>query len=164
MDEFEAKKTGAKYALKSIAIGVLLFYLIPTIIFLLGNFSLKSLLWVTELDVYNWLFILNWIFFFFLFAFIFGRKAGFEILIKKKDYEKIGMKYGVLTLICASFSGCLLGFFWEGFDNIGTGDDPFNDYFFKPIFWLTIFGILPSILVGRWFGKKIKLKTKIKDE
>ena len=118
MDELKAKNIGVKYAIKSIAIGILIFYLIPTILFLLSDFSLKSFFWVTELDSYNWLFILNWILFFFLFAFIYGRKAGFEILIKKKDYEKVGMKYGFLTLVCASFLGCILGFFSEGVDNI----------------------------------------------
>ncbi len=164
MNESKARNIGAEYAIKSILIGILLFYLIPAIIFLIGDFRFKSLFWVIDLDFYNWLFIFNWVFFFFVFAVIYGRSAGFEILIQKKDYEKTGMKYGILTLITASFFGCFLGFFWEGFDNIGTGDDPFNDYFFKPLFWLSLFGIIPSILVGRWLGKKIKLSTKNTNE
>ena len=33
-----------------------------------------------------------------------------------------------------------------------------NAYIFKPMFWILLFGIIPSILTGRWLGKKIKSK------
>jgi hypothetical protein len=158
MEKEFAKKIGAIYAFKSIAFGISIFYLVPLLLFILGGEGFYSIIWFTELNFYNWLFILNWIFFFFLFAFFFGQKAGIDILIKGKDCEKTGLKYGFLTLISASFFGCFLGFAWEGIDNIGTNDNPFEDYFFKPMFWILIFGIIPSLLVGRWLGKKIKSK------
>lgn len=156
MTEKKAKYIRVKYALKSILIALIIFYFVPTIIFLIGNLNVKHFVWFLDLDFYNWVFILNWILFFIFFAYIFGRKVGFEIIIKNSNYIKTGMKYGFLTLLFSLFFGCFLGFFWEGIDNIGTNDNPFEDYFFKPMFWILIFGALPSILVGRWLGKKIK--------
>jgi undecaprenyl pyrophosphate phosphatase UppP len=34
--------------------------------------------------------------------------------------------------------------------------DSFEDYIFKPFFWITLIGFLPAILVGILFGKWIK--------
>jgi hypothetical protein len=34
--------------------------------------------------------------------------------------------------------------------------DSFEDYIFKPFFWIMIIGIIPAILVGRKFGKWVK--------
>jgi hypothetical protein len=158
MDEKVAKKIGIKYGIKSIIIGLIIFYFIPLIFLLLSGEGLKSIIWLNELDLYSLLFILNWVFLFFLFAFIFGMKAGKEILTKKRDYEKVGMKYGFLTLLFASFFGCLPGLITEGMNGFTLKSYGINAYIFKPMFWILLFGIIPSILTGRWLGKKIKSK------
>ncbi len=44
----------------------------------------------------------------------------------------------------------------EGIDNIGTQGNPFFDYIFKPMYSVLIFGLLPVLLVGIWFGRQIK--------
>jgi hypothetical protein len=67
-----------------------------------------------------------------------------------------GIKYGLLTLLLGTLIGSTVGFIEEGIDNIGTQDDPFYDYYFKPLYWVTTFGIIPVILVGLWFGRQIK--------
>ena len=57
-------------------------------------------------------------------------------------------KYGFLTLFVTIFLVSWVGFFQEGLDSIGTIDDPFFDYIFKPMFWFLLIGSIPSILVG----------------
>jgi hypothetical protein len=93
-------------------------------------------------------------------AYLSGRLAAVEILIKNKDYSLTGIKYGLLTLWTATIIGSSVGFLQEGLDNIGTADNPFEDYYYKPFFWVTIFGIIPAILVGQWFGRQIKKQGK----
>lgn len=158
MKEKVAKRIGMKYGMKSIIIGIVFSYCILFIFFLFSGEGLKSIIWFNKLDSYSLLFILNWIFLFFLFAFIFGVKASKEILIQKRDYEKVGMKYGVLTLILASLLGCLPGLISEGMDGFTFKSYGINAYVFKPMFWIIFFGIIPAVLIGKWFGKKIKSK------
>lgn len=95
--------------------------------------------------------------FFYGMGYFFGKKAGIEILVKKRNYILTGIKYGILTLITATFLTSLIGFFQEGIDNIGGFSNPFYDYIFKPMYWILMYGILPAIVIGILFGLTIKL-------
>jgi hypothetical protein len=150
-----AEKIGIKLALKSVTIGILIAYLIPTLL-VIGD-GISAVLWIFEISY--WINIVIGILIFYVCGFFFGKKAGIEILIKKKDYQKVGAKYGFLTLIVTAILSSWIVFFQEGIDSIGTIDNPFEDYIFKPMFWILLFGFLPSILVGMLFGKWIKNKT-----
>lgn len=154
MDKKTAKIIGRKRAFESVTIGVVIFYVIGVLLF--SNEGLRSLLWLQYLDLYNWIFIANWIITFYVLAIFVGNYAGKEILSRKKNHLIVGVKSGVLILCFAAVFGCLLGFITEGIENIGSGDNPFVDYFMKPIFWIVIFGLVPSILVGLFFGWRIK--------
>lgn len=154
MDKKTAKSIGRKRAFESVSIGVALFYVIG--VFLFSQEGLRSLLWLRYLDLYNWVFIANWILTFYILAIFVGNYAGKEILIRNKNTLIVGVKSGVVILCLAAVFGCLLGFITEGIENIGTNDNPFVDYFMKPIFWIVIFGFIPSIIVGIFFGWRIK--------
>ena len=147
-----AENIGIIVALKSVTIGIIIAYLIPTLL-VIGD-GIKATLWIFEIDY--WINIVIGILIFYACGYFFGKKAGNEILIKKKDYQQVGAKYGFLTLLVTIFSVSWIGFFQEGVDSIGTNDDPFYDYIFKPMFWVLLFGLIPSILVGLLFGKWIK--------
>ncbi len=147
-----AEKIGVKVALKSVTIGILIAYLIPTLL-VIGD-GIKAALWIFEINY--WINIVIGILIFYVCGYFFGKKAGNEILIKKKDHQQVGAKYGFLTLLLTVFLTSWIGFFQERFDSIGTNDNPFYDYIFKPMFWFLLFGIVPSILVGLLFGKRIK--------
>ena len=147
MTEIEAKKIGSKQGLLSVGIGLLIAQLIMTL------FS-SNFLWFTSAS-----FKLNLaigIIIMLLSGHLFGQLAGIAILIKKRNYILTGFSYGMAVLMTTAFLSSWVGFFQEGFDNIGTNDNPFEDYIFKPIFWIFLFGLLPSFLVGIWFGKQIK--------
>jgi uncharacterized membrane protein len=45
----------------------------------------------------------------------------------------------------------------EGNRSIGAQENPFWDYILKPFFWVTLFGIIPSIFVGLMLGFLLKL-------
>ena len=89
-------------------------------------------------------------------AYFFGQLAGFEILIKHRNYLLTGIKYAVLTLITGTLIGSSVGFLQEGIKDIGGFANPFYDYYFKPLYWVTMFGIIPAIIVGLLFGRQIK--------
>ena len=154
MNLSSAKKIGKKEAFKSVTIGVILFYVIG--VFLFSTDGLRSLLWMSYLDLYNWIFVLNWIVTFYFLAIFVGNFAGKKILIENKNSFLIGMLSGFIILFFGAILGCFLGFLTEGISNIGSNDNPFNDYFFKPIFWIVLFGLIPSLLVGLLFGYRIK--------
>ena len=82
-----AKNIGIKKALQSATIGMLLAFLF---MMLLAGGSLE---WMVEWNY--WINIIIGIGIFYGLAYWFGKNAGYEILIKKKNYEKVGMKYEI---------------------------------------------------------------------
>jgi len=150
-----AENIGIKLALKSVTIGIIIAYLIPTLL-VIGD-GISAALWIFKINY--WINIVIGVLIFYVCGYFFGKRAGYEILIMKKDHQKVGAKYGFLTLLVTTFLTSWIGFFQEGIDNIGTIDEPFYDYIFKPMFWVILFGIIPSILLGLLFGKWIKKKA-----
>tara|TARA_R110000868_G_scaffold261995_1_gene520368 strand:+ start:5929 stop:6516 length:588 start_codon:yes stop_codon:yes gene_type:complete len=143
-----AKNIGIKKALQSATIGILIAFLF---MMLLAGGNPQ---WMTEWNY--WINIIIGIGIFYGLAYWFGKNAGYEILIKKKDSDKVGAKYGFLTLIITAFLVGWTGFMQEGMEPYDTFWDSFEDYIFKPFFWITVIGFLPAILVGILFGKWIK--------
>lgn len=143
-----AKKIGIKKGLQSATIGILIAFLFMALI------AGGNLLWLTE-----WSYVVNVIIgigIFYGLAYLFGKNAGYEILIKKKYYEKVGIKYGILSLIITAFLVGWTGFIQEGMEPYDTFWNSFEDYIFKPFIWIMIIGIIPAILVGKKFGKWVK--------
>ena len=92
----------------------------------------------------------------------YGQLAGKLILIKNWNYILTGFLIALAVILTTAFLASWTGFIQEGIDNIGTNDDPFFDYIFKPMYWVTLFGLIPALLVGIWFGGQIKKEGKIK--
>lgn len=156
-----AQQIGSRIAVKSALIGVATAYLIMATLIGLDE-GISGILWILEVDY--WPNLLLGTFGLTLMGSIFGRIAGTEIIERKKDYSWVGIKYGFITLITGTIIGSTMGFLQEGLDNIGTHDNPFEDYYFKPLFWVLIFGSIPVVFVGLWFGSQIKKKWKIRNE
>ena len=146
-----AKNIGIKRAIQSATIGLSIAFLFMTL--LAGG----SLLWMADWNY--WINIIIGIVIFYGLAYLFGKNAGYEILIKKKDSDKVGAKYGFLTLIITAFLVGWTGFVQEGMEPYDTFWDSFEDYIFKPFFWIMVIGILPALLIGMLFGKWIKKAT-----
>ena len=155
MDAKTAKKIGRRIAIKSGLIGLCIAYLLFALVNLTSDSDYtEALFWIVDVEFKFNLFVgavglLTM-------AYFFQQFAGFEILIKHRNYLLTGIKYGVLTLITGTLIGSSVGFLQEGLKDIGGFANPFYDYYFKPIYWVTMFGIIPSILLGLLFGRQIK--------
>jgi hypothetical protein len=86
-----------------------------------------------------------------------------ENLINKKELNKIfvGILGLLLILLIAIILGSTVGFLEEGLVNINSYykiTDALFDYYFKPLFWVMLFGIIPTIVTGMFLGYFIKIK------
>ena len=151
-----SRDIGSRIAWKAILIGLIVGYLIFSIFFLLIGGGLKSFVVLFQVDYFPN--ILVGVLGLTLIGILCGRLAGYEILAKKKNETLVGIKYAFVTLITGTVIGCCVGFFQEGIHNLNTDDNPFEDYFYKPIFWIVLFGLVPALFIGTWFGKQIKKK------
>lgn len=153
MTEIEAKKIGSRQGLISVGIGLLIAQLIMTWISS-DNGIFQGFFWFTTFS-YN-LNLLIGAFIMLLSGHIFGQLAGRAILIKKRNYILTGFLCGMAILMTTAFLSSWTGFFQEGISKVGTDDNPFADYIYKPVFWIFFFGLVPVFLVGIWFGRQIK--------
>ena len=152
----EAKKIGSRQGLISVGLGLLSAQLIMTLLIAPTEGIIESFTWLTDIN-----YLINLIvgaLAMMLSGHLYGQLAGKEIIIKKRDQTWVGFKYGMLTLWTGTFIGSLIGFFDEGFHKIGMHDEPFFDYLFTPLFWVTLFGVIPVLIVEFWFGRQIKRK------
>jgi hypothetical protein len=147
MNAVRARATGRVQATKAVSGGLGLAYLIMSglsgSLSWMGHFGYWSNLVVAAILMYCC-------------AYFYGGRAGTAILLHKRDAGWIGTLYGFLTLLTVAFLASWVGFLQEGIGKVGTADDPFVDYIAKPLFWATLVGFLPAVLVGLWFGNSIK--------
>jgi cell shape-determining protein MreD len=95
----------------------------------------------------------------FIAGYFIGKKT--EILINEKKWNSIlvGIVALILILLIGILFGSSVGFLQEGLNHIdreGQLSDSLFDYYIKPLFWIMLFGIIPTIIVGGIMGWKIK--------
>jgi hypothetical protein len=149
-----AKQIGQRVAIKLGLVGLSIAYLLFAAIMFSWDLNFKNaFFWIADVGFKLHLFVgaLGLL----ITAYFFGQLAGVEILIKGRNYLLTGIKYSILTLITSILIGSSVGFLQEGIKNM-DGFDAIYDYYFKPLFWVTMFGILPAIIVGLFFGRQIK--------
>lgn len=169
-----AKNIGSTLALKSVSIGLIIAYIIMIPLSSNGQDSLvDGLFWI--LDWMRSEFAMHFIIgiaAFYACGYYFGGRAGIDILIKQRNYQWAGPLYGLLTLFTTVFIASLTGFVQGVIHDLHYLDslseirfdlfyDNFFDYTFKPFFWFSLFGFIPVILVGLWFGWSINSKGEI---
>lgn len=154
----EARKIGSRQGLISVGLGLLIAQLIMTLMITTDEGFIKAFFWFTNIDY--WLNIFIGAFIMLACGHFYGQLAGKLILIKKWNSVLTGFLIGLAVLLTTTFFASWTGFIQEGIDKIGTNDDPFFDYIFKPMYWVTMFGLIPALIVGAWFGRRIKNKGK----
>ncbi|KAA9035818.1 hypothetical protein FW778_19875 [Ginsengibacter hankyongi] len=143
------KKIGYRQAFKAITVGLVIAYIIMAL--MAGPF------WLFQVDFAPTI----------LFAAIIIYIAGYffggltSIWISKQSRLAIlfGIIGGFLIVWTATFFGSLIGFMKEGLPNNSEISEPIHDYIYKPLGLVTIFGMLPIIIVGIWFGLSIRKKV-----
>ena len=175
MNPKTAKNIGSTLALKSVSIGLVIAYIIMLPLCSGGYDSFgHQLLWIVDWIQSEFLpHTIIGIIAFNTCGYFFGRRAGSDILVKHRNYIWSGSIWGLLTLLCTIFLASLTGFFigikhslhyLQTIEDMKHSDfiyDNLINYIFKPMFWFLIFGFLPAILVGLWFGWRIKRKGEL---
>ena len=155
MEPKTAKDIGQQLAVKSALKGLFIAYvLFAWITYSWDKNLMKCICWIFYVEF--WYHLLIGAFGLIAMAYFFGRLAGIEILIKGRNEFITGIKHGFIILLTGTIMGSSVGFFQEGIDDIGGFGNPFFDYYFKPLYWVFIFGLIPVILLGAWFGGNIK--------
>lgn len=146
----EAMKIGSRQGLISVGLGLVIAQLIMTLLVSTGEGFIKAFFWFTDTGYF--INILIGLIIMFVCGYFYGQLAGKLILIRKWNYGVTGSLIGLAVLWTTIFLASWTGFFQEGIDDIGTQAKPFYDYIFKPMLWVTLFGFIPAIIVGIWFG------------
>ena len=154
-----AIRIGRTEAFKSVTVGLLIAQVIMMLLSSERGF-IGAFLWFSDLSyqLYN---LVIAIVAMYLSAYVFGGMAGISIIIWRWNYLWTGFLYGLLILVCATFLAGWTGFFQEMLDDFSSNGSPFFDYIIKPLFWVTVTGFLPVLVVGFWFGSRIYKKGRI---
>ena len=94
-----------------------------------------------------------------------GRKAGVDILVRKRNWALEGLLVAgcclILPALVGSGTALAYDYLWHwkiGFSDVWTYSRDIEDYFFKPLEWLAIFGVVPAIVLGILCGRFTKNK------
>ncbi len=90
--------------------------------------------------------------------------SGYYIAIKmqnlicqrKWNSILVGMVGLMVILICGVFGGSTVGFVEEGLMNNDSVYEAVVDYYYKPFFWILLFGFIPTFIAGGLLGGQIK--------
>lgn len=156
----EAKRIGSRQGLISAGVGLLIAQFIMVLMFSIDKEPIEAFLWFTDFE-YS-LNIVIGVTIMFICGYFYGQLGGKLILIKSWNYIVTGVVIGLAVLLSTTFLASWTGFIQEGIDNTGPLDNPFFDYIIKPMYWVTMFGVIPALLIGVWFGFQVKRKGKIK--
>lgn len=102
--------------------------------------------------------------------FFVGKIVGdnlWKLKLRKRKYKIIhGIIAIFIVLIFGVLIGSCVGFIQEGLPNIIKNQkfyklsDEIYDYFFKPLYWILLFGFIPTLLSGIFLGVAIKRLSK----
>lgn len=92
----------------------------------------------------------------FISGYYIGNKMQSLICQRKWNSILVGMFGLMIILICGVFGGSTIGFFEEGLANGDSVYDAIVDYYYKPFFWILIFGFIPTFIAGGILGGQIK--------
>jgi len=92
----------------------------------------------------------------FVSSYYIGIKMQNLICEKKWNSILIGMLGLMLILILGVFGGSTVGFVEEGLMRGNNVYDAIVDYYYKPFFWILLFGFIPTLISGGILGGIIK--------
>ena len=153
MTKTEATKIGGRKGLISSAVGIVAAYLIMAMMTGIGGRGM-DLGWIADAGMQ-----LNMVLGALIMlanGYLWAQMAGIAILINKKNHLVAGILCGVAALMTTACLSGLPGFLIEGMPWKYSIKEGFESYVVKPFIWITIFGIVPAVVVGVWMGWRIK--------
>ena len=88
-----------------------------------------------------------------------GNMMESQINLKNRNALFIGFIGLLSILLIGILTGSSVGFLQEGVTSLSSYykiSDAVFDYYVKPLFWIILFGIIPTIVTGMILGKLIK--------
>ncbi|MBC3541977.1 hypothetical protein ACFSC6_08965 [Rufibacter sediminis] len=154
----QARRQGSTYALRvtlvtEVVLAVLFFTL------LLSVTSSAQMFW----DIVTYLGTVNLAIFVFsslLFAFLVGRKAGVNILIRKKKSTWVGVFSGLKVVLFSTLICVLAALFLQATTGALEKGWLLN-YIMKPFAWMGLLCLVPVTIAGLWYGYKLKSKQEL---
>lgn len=140
------KKIGYSQAFKAITIGLVIAYIIFGLMaepFWLFQFDYAPTILFGAIMIY-------------IAGYFLGGLTGICISKHSRLAILFGIIGGLFIVWTGTFFGSLIGFVKEGLANNSVISESIRDYIYKPMALVTIFGMLPIIIVGIWFGLSIK--------
>ena len=92
-------------------------------------------------------------------SYYFGRLMNKLICNKRWNSIVVGIIGMLLVLLTGTIGGSTVGFIEEGIISNNSLCDSIFDYYYKPLYWIFLFGSIPTIISGAILGFVIKLKT-----
>ena len=145
-DPATIKRIGYRQAFKATTAGLMIAYLIMAL--MAGPF------WLFQVDYAKSIIFATVIIY--IAGYYFGGLTACWIIKEKRPAIIFGITGGFLIVWSATFIGSLVGLEQQGLSNKTEIGQSFHDYVFKPMAVVTMFGFLPIVLVGRWFGLSVK--------
>jgi hypothetical protein len=160
MDKRKAKHLGSKFGIRSVTAGLIMAQVIMSVFFYnKSDGIIKAILWFTEKDY--WLNLLAGIAILYLCGYFYGQASGKQVLINHKNYNLVGFKFAMFTLVTSTVISCCINFLMVGVDKVGRqGEHPITDYILNPILFILLFGLIPSLIIGFWFGKQLRKRLR----
>ena len=92
-----------------------------------------------------------------------GKIVGKNLWRFKSKTKKFNIFHGILAIFLVLFFGTIIGstvgFLQEGLPNqhyeYNLGEEVY-DYFFKPLYWILLFGFLPTLISGIFLGNVLR--------
>lgn len=144
---------GVKFTTITISINLLIACFI-----VISMFGVTSLFEIISSLTYNFLVGITGLY---TAGFYFGNRM--EIMISKWPNREIliAILSLLIILIIGTFLGSTVGFINEGLNpsySEYTIADAIFDYYFKPFFWILLFGFIPALITGAFLGRAIRQK------
>lgn len=162
MDKRKAKHLGGKFGLRAVTGGLFMAQIVMTIFFYNNNKSdgiLKAFFWFTETNF--WLSLVTGISVLYICGYFYGQFCGRQVLINHKNYNLVGFKYALFALLVPTVSASFINFLIVGIDKVGQSKaNPIVDSFLTPIPIIFLFGLVPALLMGYWFGKQLRRRLR----
>ena len=153
MTKTEATKIGGRKGIISAIVGIVTSYLIMAMMTGIGGRGM-DLGWIADTNMK--LNVIIGAFIMLVSGYLWGQLAGIAILVNKKNHLVAGILCGIGALMTTAFFSGLPGFLLEGMPWKYSFREGFESYVVKPFVWITIFGVVPAIVVGAWMGWSVK--------
>ena len=135
---------------------VLIDFLVAVLIFIWISWDFGPIKSLVDFLKDFWLNLLFGVFSLILGSYYFGRTMGNLITIKNWNAILVGILGMLAILLFGTIGGSTVGFVEEGLVSKSSIGDVLFDYYYKPFYWIFLFGSIPTAISGVILGLVIK--------